>query len=36
MWPSFNRRFAVRAEQAGNAFVARRSRDLDLIFALPF
>ena len=32
----FNRRFQVRAEQPGNAFVARRSRDLDLIFALQF
>jgi transposase len=32
----FNRRFQVRAAQSGNAFVARRSRDLDLIFALQF
>ena len=32
----FNRRFQVRAEQSGSAFVARRSRDLDLIFALQF
>ena len=32
----FNRRFQVRAAQAGNAFVPRRSRDLDLIFALQF
>jgi len=32
----FNRRFAVRAEQAGTAFVARRGRDLDLIFALQW
>lgn len=32
----FNRRFAGRAEQSGSAFVARRSRDLDLIFALQF
>jgi len=32
----FNRHFQVRAAQAGNAFVARRSRDLDLIFALQF
>jgi transposase len=32
----FNRGFAVRAEQAGTAFVARRGRDLDLIFALQF
>src|SRR6202790_95375 len=32
----FNRRFQVRAAQSGSAFVARRSRDLDLIFALQF
>ena len=32
----FNRRFQVRAAQPGNAFVARRSRDLDLIFSLQF
>ena len=32
----FNRRFQMRAAQAGNAFVARRGRDLDLIFALQF
>ena len=32
----FNRRFAVRAEQTGTAFVARRGRDLDLIFALQW
>src|SRR6266702_4023213 len=32
----FNRRFQVRAPQSGSAFVARRSRDLDLIFALQF
>jgi hypothetical protein len=32
----FNRRFQVRAAQAGSAFVARRSCDLDLIFALQF
>jgi transposase len=32
----FNRRFQVRAAQPGSAFVARRSRDLDLIFALQF
>ena len=32
----FNRRFAVRAEQTGSAFVPRRSRDLDLIFALQW
>jgi len=32
----FNRSFAVRAEQSGSAFVALRSRDLDLIFALQF
>jgi transposase len=32
----FNRRFQVRAAQAGSAFVPRRSRDLDLIFALQF
>ena len=32
----FNRRFQVRAPQPGRAFVPRRSRDLDLIFALQF
>ncbi|MFI5105365.1 MAG: ISNCY family transposase [Terriglobales bacterium] len=32
----FNRRFAVRAEQRGSAFVACRRRDLDLVFALQF
>jgi hypothetical protein len=32
----FNRRFAVRSEQPGTAFVACRRRDLDLIFALQF
>jgi len=32
----FNRRFQVGAAQPGNAFVPRHSRDLDLIFALPF
>src|SRR6266568_2950803 len=32
----FNRRFQVRAPQAGSAFVPRRSRDLDLIFSLQF
>ena len=32
----FNRRFAVRAEQSGIAFVACRRRDLDLIFGLQF
>jgi transposase len=32
----FNRRFAVRAEQPGSAFLPCRSRDLDLIFALQF
>jgi hypothetical protein len=32
----FNRRFQVRAAQSGSAFVARRGRDLDLIFALQF
>src|SRR5439155_24609017 len=32
----FNRRFQVRAAQSGSAFVARRSRDLDLIFSLQF
>ena len=32
----FNRRFQVRAAQPGSAFVARCSRDLDLIFALQF
>src|SRR5437870_782054 len=30
----FNRRFQVRAAQPGSAFMLRRSRDLDLIFAL--
>ena len=32
----FNRRFQVRAAQSGSALVARRSRDLDLIFSLQF
>jgi transposase len=32
----FNRRFAVQAEQTGTAFMARRGRDLDLIFALQW
>ena len=32
----FNRRFQVRAAQPGSAFMLRRSRDLDLIFALQF
>src|SRR5271169_153394 len=32
----FNRRFQVAAAQAGSAFVARRTGDLDLIFALQF
>jgi hypothetical protein len=32
----FNRRFQLRATQPGSAFVARRSRDLDLIFSLQF
>ena len=32
----FNRRFQVPAAQPGSAFVPRRSRDLDLIFALQF
>ncbi len=32
----FNRRFQVATAQAGNAFVACRRRDLDLIFALQF
>jgi hypothetical protein len=32
----FNRRFQQSAAQAGSAFVPRRSRDLDLIFALQF
>jgi transposase len=32
----FNRRFQVRAAQPGSAFMPRRSRDLDLIFALQF
>src|SRR6202162_4279395 len=32
----FNGRFQVRAAQPGSAFVARRSRDLDLIFSLQF
>ena len=30
----FNRRFAVRAEGQGNAFVKTRRRDLDLIFSI--
>ena len=32
----FNRRFQVPAAQSGNAFLPRRSRDLDLIFSLQF
>jgi transposase len=32
----FNRRFQVPAAQPGNAFLPRRSRELDLIFALQF
>src|SRR6201984_2578592 len=32
----FNRRFQVRAAQAGSAFMPGRSRDLDLIFSLQF
>jgi transposase len=32
----FNRRFQVRSEHPGSAFVRRGSRDLDLIFALQF
>jgi hypothetical protein len=32
----FNRRFQVPAAQSGNAFLPRRNRDLDLIFALQF
>ena len=32
----FNRRFQVAAAQRGNAFLACRRRDLDLIFALQF
>jgi transposase len=32
----FNRRFQVGAAQSGSAFVVRRGRDLDLIFALQF
>jgi len=32
----FNGRFQVRAAQSGSAFVARRGRDLDLVFALQF
>jgi len=32
----FNRRSQVRAGQAGSAFVARRGRDLELIFALQY
>src|SRR3989441_422810 len=32
----FNRRFQVRAAQPGSAFVPRRRRDLDLIWALQF
>jgi len=32
----FNRRFQVQAAERGSAFVPRRSRDLDLIFALQF
>ena len=32
----FNRRFQVPAAQRGNAFLASRRRDLDLVFALQF
>jgi transposase len=32
----FNRRFQVAAAQRGNAFLACRRRDLDLVFALQF
>ena len=32
----FNRRFQVRSAQRGNAFLACRRRDLDLVFALQF
>jgi hypothetical protein len=32
----FNRRFQVQPAERGSAFVPRRSRDLDLIFALQF
>jgi hypothetical protein len=32
----FNRRFQVRTAQRGNAFLACRRRDLDLVFALQF
>src|SRR6267154_4966836 len=32
----FNRRFQVQAAERGSAFVPRRRRDLDLIFALQF
>ena len=32
----FNRRFQVPATQRGNAFIASRRRDLDLVFALQF
>jgi hypothetical protein len=32
----FNRRFQVQAAERGSAFVPRRNRDLDLIFALQF
>src|SRR5437667_2516154 len=32
----FNRRFQVQAAEPGSAFVLRRRRDLDLIFALQF
>jgi transposase len=32
----FNRRFQVPAAQRGNAFIASRRRDLDLVFALQF
>src|SRR6201987_1810785 len=32
----FNRRFQVAAAQRGNAFLACRRRDLDLVFSLPF
>jgi transposase len=32
----FNHRFQVKAAERGSAFVARSSRNLDLIFSLPF
>jgi hypothetical protein len=33
---AFNRRFQVAAAQQGNAFLACRGRDLDLVFSLQF